>query len=143
MNLLQEIIAFCWLWGTAVLVLVAFGFAIYSTGRRKWKITLASLGLGLFMALANPIINMLVFAGQAERYQQKMLAEAKTENCIGRSTDWLQQRFGKPVQICPDESRGIEHWWYAPAPWYVLFEEDYVGFEVQKGKIVKVYMQIN
>ena len=126
-----------WLFGTLGIAIFATACAIYFLVRERPKYLLAFALVAVCAALGNPFINMLVFSYKANKCRNEMLAAAKAENCVGRSTDWLRQRFGEPHQIYRN------HWWYTPGPWYILLQEDYVGFQVQDGKITEAYMQIN
>jgi hypothetical protein len=130
-----------WLFGTACIALFAAAYAIYFLTRRRWCYSVLLVLAVVGAIVGNPLVNMFVFSHQAERCREEMLAAAKAENCVGRSTDWLRNRFGDPHQIFHDKQ--VEHWWYTPGPWYILMQEDYVGFQIEGGKITQAYMQIN
>ena len=130
-----------WLFGTLGVAIFAAACAIYFLTRQRWRYSLPLTLVAAIAALANPLVNMFVFSHQAERCREEMLATAKAENCLGRSTDWLRSRFGEPHQIFRDQQ--AEHWWYTPGPWYIFVQEDYVGFQVENGRITKAYMQTN
>jgi|ERR1043166_2389916 hypothetical protein len=130
-----------WLFGTLGMALSAGACTIYFLIRGRWPYSVLLVLVAAGAVFGNPLVNMFVFSHQAERCREEMLATAKAENCVGRSTDWLRTRFGNPHQIVRD--RQVEHWWYTPGPWYILMHEDSVGFQVEGGKITQAYMQIN
>jgi hypothetical protein len=130
-----------WLFGTLNIAIFASAFAIFFLIRKRWKYLLPLALVAVSAALGNPLVNMFVFSHTAERCREEMLAAAKADNCVGRSTDWLQARFGEPHQIYRDNQ--VEQWWYTPGPWYVFVQEDYVGFQVETGRITEAYMQVN
>src|SRR5687768_7920464 len=109
------------LWLAIILVasLIPLGFAAYALLRRRWLNSVLLALLAVLVAIGIPVINMEVFSHRAERYREQMLATARAEGCVGRSTEWLQTRFGKPLRI--HHKGQAEHWWYTPpAPWYII-----------------------
>lgn len=134
-----------WLCGTAVLALTGFGFAVRELllGRHRVvsRLALAFLGVasGIAAGVANPVINKAAFKQLADEYRAAMLDEVTRASPVGRTTTWLQQRYGIPREVRRDE-RGRsaeEQWCYAAAPWFVL-EDDYVGFTVADGVVTGV-----
>jgi hypothetical protein len=92
----------------------------------------------LFIAIG---INWACFQGPAEKAHEEMLADAGS--VAGKPASSLRARYGAPKKIHQDENvPGRQHWWYAPGPWFI-WEDDYVGFLVDDGRVAQAYLQVN
>lgn len=149
MEWVKDILAIILVFGTPLLIMAALAFADHefqnkrSPRRRRIGVPLAAVIASLVMWVANPLFNLLTFSFLAERYRSHMLADAQAAPCAGKTTEWLQERYGRPLQIKRDErDKTLEHWWYTPGPWFIM-HEDYVGFTVTKGIVTSAYIQVN
>ncbi len=138
-----EIVSALWLFGTpfAALVAAAWGVRQLVLGRGRLRVRLgllvAAVAVSALALLANPVVNMGVFKGTADRARAEMIEDAKKASCVGQPTSWLEQRYGRPHRVASSGD-----WWYAPGPWYVV-HDDYVGFSIANGLVTGVYVQVN
>jgi hypothetical protein len=146
MKVIAYTIVGLWVSGTALVSALAFGFAIRELFNKQVRTArfLAAVVGGVAACMVNPVINMATFKGVAQTYRAAMIDDANGTGCIGKTTVWLQQRYGQPREIRHDRrDASAEHWAYTPGPWYIV-HEDHVGFNVVDGVVTSpAYAQAN
>jgi hypothetical protein len=137
MKVIAYTIVGLWVSGTALAAALALGFAIrelFRTHVRTGWFVVAVVG-GVTACLVNPVINMATFKDAAQAYRAAMIDDANGSGCIGKTTVWLQERYGQPREIRHDKrGSATEHWAYTPGPWYIV-HGDHVGFDVVDGVV--------
>lgn len=86
--------------------------------------------------LVNPICNFLIFDSVTQAAHDDMWRSLKTDNIIGKSTEILLERYGKPRRIGGGQKDGT--WYYYPGPWYAA-KWITILINVRDGRIVEYF----
>ena len=123
--MIENILSLIWVVCSIILAMIFATAAIMSVVLSVKRRRLAFLGLTacfiLFvtvLALANPIVNMVVFHKLAARNTNNLIAEMRSQCPIGHSTENFIAKFGNPYRV--RKSSEWEIWTYDANPWWMI-----------------------
>jgi len=126
--------------GSPVLFLVTGFLGVKRILLKKW-----SGGILLLVSIAalffNPYVNMIATDNYNQHCCGVALENASSANYVGRQAEVVRKVFGSPYRV--DALRSGEQWSYRTCPWFVLCPDAFLAFEINDGKVVSVYIQVD
>jgi hypothetical protein len=140
MQVAANVFAWSWIIGSVALFFVTVVFGLKMILAKKWFggiLLLVSIAAIFF----NPVVNIIVTDNYNQHCCGVALENASSANYVGRQAEVVKKVFGSPYRV--DSLRSGEQWSYRTCPWFVLCPDEFLAFEINDGKVVSVYIQVD